>query len=167
MGFRGGPNKTSGTRTHTGASSVSGSIRGHELFLIHGASNFNTALQKFLPMGYNDTEATAAGYQNRFVAPSRGRWIKSYVRSSVAGDTCDLKFYKAIDATANPATLMETVQVECAAASTTYEFSSTGSSGVIHFQEGDAIAWRFDPETQPDLTNFTHVIELYTRVDIP
>ena len=166
MGFRGGLNKTSGTKTHKGTTNVSGSVRGHELFIIHGASNFNTAAQKFLPMGYNDTEAAAAGFQNRFVAPSRGRWVKSYFRSSVAADTTDLKFYKAIDGTANPATHVETVQVECAAASTTYEFISTSGSSDITFNEGDAIAWRLDPETQPDLTNFTHVLELYTRVDI-
>tara|TARA_R110000824_G_scaffold56236_6_gene154137 strand:+ start:1392 stop:1895 length:504 start_codon:yes stop_codon:yes gene_type:complete len=167
MGFQGGQKKTRGTRSHKGSMNVSGSVRGHELFIIHGACNFNTAAQKFLPMGYNDTEANAGGYQNRFVAPSRGRWVKSYVRASVAADTSILKLYKAVDATANPATLLETVTVEMAAASTTYEFSSgTGSAGIA-FEEGDALAWRFDPETQPDLTNFTHVLELYTRADIP
>ena len=118
-------------------------------------------------MGYNDTEAAAAAYQNRFVAPCRGRWVKSYVRSSVAADTSILKLYRAIDGTSNPNLLLETITVECAAASTTYEFNSgTGSAG-IPFNEGDALAWRFDPETQPDLTNFTHVLELYTRKDIP
>ena len=117
-------------------------------------------------MGYGAAETTTATFMVRFVAPARGRWVKSYLRSSVAADTTTLKLYKAIDATANPATLMETVQVECAAASTTYEFSSTGSSGVLHFAEGDVIAFRLDPETQPDLTNYTHVLELYTRADI-
>jgi hypothetical protein len=170
--FRSSSNRTVGTRRHigstaaTGSSSTSGSIRGHELFLIHGACNFNTAAQKFLPMGYNDTESAAGTYQNRFVAPCRGRWVKSYVRSTVAADTSILKLYKATDTTANTNILLETVTVEMAAASTTYEFSSgTGSAGVP-FAEGDVIAWRFDPETQPDLTNFTHVLELYTRADI-
>jgi len=166
MGFRSGASDSRGTKRHQGRMMVSGSIRGRELHLVHGAANFNTTAQKFLPMGYNDTETNAGGYLNRFVAPAEGRWVKTYLRSSVAGDTCDLKLYKALDGTANPGTLMETVQVECDAASTTFEFSSTGSSGIIHFNEGDAIAFRFDPETQPDLTNFTHVLELYTREDI-
>ena len=158
--------KTSGSRTHRGSSNTSGSIRGHELFLIHGACNFNTAAQKFLPMGYNEVESAAGTYLNRFIAPCRGRWVKSYVRSTTAADTSILKLYKAVDATANPNLILETVTVEMAAASTTYEFSSgTGSAGVP-FAEGDVIAWRFDPETQPDLTNFTHVLELYTRADI-
>ena len=164
--FRSSPDASSGARRHQGTMNVSGSVRGHELFIIHGASNFNTAAQKFLPMGYNDVESTGGTFLNRFVAPARGRWIKSYVRSSVAADTTDLKLYKAVDATANPATLVETVQVECAAAATTYEFTSTGGRNIIHFNEGDALAWRLDPETQPDLTNFTHVLELYTRKDI-
>ena len=164
--FKSSPNASSGKRRHRGTMNVSGSVRAHELFLIHGACNFNTAAQKFLPMGYNDTEAAAAAFQNRFIAPARGRWVKSYVRSTVAADTSILKLYKAIDGTANPATIVESVTVECAAASTTYEFNSgTGSAG-IPFNEGDALAWRFDPETQPDLTNFTHVLELYTRKDI-
>ena len=172
MSYRGGSSDRKGRqRTHgaqmgTGSFGVSGSIRGHELFIIHGACNFNTAAQKFLPMGYHDTEAAAAAYQNRFVAPARGRWVKSYVRSSVAADTSILKLYKAVDATANPATLVEAVTAEMAAASTTYEFTSVSGSGDRHFNEGDALAWRFDPETQPDLTNFTHVLELYTRADI-
>ena len=166
MGFRSGGNDSRGTKRHRGNQLVSGSIRGRELHLIHGAVNFNTAAQKFLPMGYNVIETDAAAYQNRFVAPCEGRWVKTYLRSSVAGDTCDLKLYKALNGTANPNVLMETVQVECDAASTTFEFSSTGSSGIIHFNEGDALGFRFDPETQPDLTNFTHVLELYTREDI-
>ena len=171
--FRSSPESTSGKRRHqgtnenTGSMSVSGSVRGHELFLIHGACNFNTAAQKFLPMGYNDTEAAAGGYQNRFIAPARGRWVKSYVRTSVAADTSILRLYKAEDGTANPATIMEVITVEMAAASTTYEFNSGTGSGGLAFGEGDALAWRFDPETQPDLTNFTHVLELYTRADIP
>ena len=164
--FRSSPNNTQGTKRHRGTMNVSGSVRGHELFLIHGACNFNTAAEKFLPMGYNDVEAAGGGYLNRFVAPARGRWVKSYVRSSVAADTSILKLYRAIDGTSNPNLLSETITVECAAASTTYEFNSgTGSAG-IPFNEGDALAWRFDPETQPDLTNFTHVLELYTRKDI-
>jgi hypothetical protein len=163
---RSGANNTTGPKKHHGAMNVSGSIRGHELYFIHGASNFNTAAQKFLPMGYNDVESAAATFLNRFVAPCRGRWVKSYVRSVTAADTTDIKFYKAIDGTANPATHVETVQVECAAASTTYEFISTSGSSDITFNKGDAIAWRLDPETQPDLTNFTHVLELYTRADI-
>ena len=173
MGFsQGHRSTTAGTRRHHGRSvtsgsmSVSGSIRGAELYFIHGASNFNTAATKFLPMGYNDTEAAAGGYQNRFIAPSRGRWVKSYVKSSVASDTTTLKLYKAVDTEGNTATLIETVAVECAAAATTYEFSSADASGALHFNEGDAIGFRFDPETQPDLTNFTHVLELYTRADI-
>ena len=156
MGFRSGGNDSRGTKRHRGNQLVSGSIRGRELHIVHGAVNFNTAAQKFLPMGYT----------SRFVAPTEGRWVKTYLRSSVAGDTCDLKLYKSLDGTANPNVLMETVQVECDAASTTFEFSSTGSSGIIHFNEGDALGFRFDPETQPDLTNFTHVLELYTREDI-
>mgnify|MGYP003643874674 CR=1 FL=1 len=135
--FRSSPNNTQGTKRHRGTMNVSGSVRGHELFLIHGACNFNTAAEKFLPMGYNDVEAAGGGYLNRFVAPARGRWVKSYVRSSVAADTSILKLYRAIDGTSNPNLLLETM------------------------------AWRFDPETQPDLTNFTHVLELYTRKDIP
>ena len=170
--FGGSGDDTSGRKRHVGADmttgslGVSGSIRGHELYFIHGACNYNTAAQKFLPMGYHDTEAAAAAYQNRFVAPARGRWVKTYFRSSVAADTTDIKLYKAIDGTANPATHIETVQAECAAASTTYEFVSTSGSSDITFQKGDALAWRLDPETQPDLTNFTHVLELYTRADI-
>tara|TARA_R110002110_G_scaffold111658_1_gene277957 strand:- start:875 stop:1381 length:507 start_codon:yes stop_codon:yes gene_type:complete len=166
MGFRSGGNDSRGTKRHRGDQLVSGSIRGRELHLIHGAVNFNTAAQKFLPMGYNDTETAGGSYTSRFVAPTEGRWIKTYLRSSVAGDTCLVKLYKALDGTSNPDVLMETVSVECDAASTTFEFSSTGSSGIIHFNEGDALAFRFDPETQPDLTNFTHVLELYTREDI-
>lgn len=150
----------------SGSVLVSGSVRGHELYFIHGASNFNTAAQKFLPMGYNDVETAAAAYLNRFIAPARGRWVKSYVRTSAAADTSILKLYKATDGTANPATLTEQVTVEMDAASTTFEFGSISASYGIHFQKGDAIAWRFDPETQPDLTNFTHVLELYTRQDI-
>ena len=173
MSFRSSPNNTQGivnrngeTRA-TGSMAVSGSIRGHELYFIHGASNFNTAAQKFLPMGYNDVESAAATYLNRFVAPSRGRWVKSYVRTTTVGDTCILKLYKAIDATANPATLVESVTVEMDAASTTFEFNSGTGSSIAVFNEGDVLAFRFDPETQPDLTNFTHVLELYTRKDIP
>jgi len=167
MGFQGGQRKTRGTRSHKGSMNVSGSVRGHELFIIHGASNLAQSTEKFLPMGYGSTETTAATYLNRFIAPSRGRWVKSYLRTSVAADTTTLKLYKAIDGTANPATLVETVSVECSAGSTTYEFNSTGSSGVLHFAEGDVIAFRLNPETQPDLTNYTHVLELYTRADIP
>ena len=151
----------------SGSVLVSGSVRGHELYFIHGASNFNTAAQKFLPMGYNDTETAGGTYTSRFVAPCRGRWLRSHVRTTTAGDTSILKLYKAIDGTANPATLTEAVTVEMDAADTTFDFVSISASYGIHFQKGDAIAWRFDPETQPDLTNFTHVLELYTRQDIP
>jgi len=165
--FRSSPNQSSGQKRHKGAMNVSGSVRGHELFLIHGASNLAQSAEKFLPMGYGSTETTSATYLNRFIAPSRGRWVKSYLRTSVAADTTTLKLYKAIDGTANPATLVETVSVECSAGSTTYEFDSTSGTGDLHFAEGDVIAFRLNPETQPDLTNFTHVIELYTRVDIP
>ena len=151
----------------SGSVLVSGSVRGHELYFIHGASNFNTAAQKFLPMGYNDTETAGGTYTSRFVAPCRGRWLRSHVRTTTAGDTSILKLYKAIDGTANPATLTEAVTVEMDAADTTFDFVSTSASYGVHFQKGDAIAWRFDPETQPDLTNFTHVLELYTSYDIP
>jgi len=150
----------------TGSFGVSGSIRGHELFLIHGASNLAQSTEKFLPMGYGSTETAGATYLSRFVAPARGRWVKSYLRTTTAADTTTLKLYKAIDGTANPATLVETVSVECSAADTTYEFTSVSGSGDRHFNEGDAIAFRLNPETQPDLANFTHVLELYTRADI-
>lgn len=159
-------NFRSSPSSQSGRMNASGSIRGHELFLIHGACNFNTAAERFLPMGYNDTETNAGGYQNRFIAPARGRWVKSYVKSSVASDTTTLKLYKAVNTEGNTATLIETVSVECGAAATTYEFSSADAARTIHFNEGDAIGFRFDPETQPDLTNFTHVLELYTRADI-
>jgi len=158
--FRSSPSNQSGRMN------ASGSIRGHELFLIHGASNLAQATEKFLPMGYGSTETTAATYLNRFIAPSRGRWVKSYLRTSVAADTTTLKLYKAIDGTANPATLVETVSVECSAGSTTYEFNSADGARTMHFAEGDVIAFRLNPETQPDLANFTHVLELYTRADI-
>ena len=159
--FRSSPNNISGKMN------ASGSIRGHELFLIHGGANLAQATEKFLPMGYGSTETQQATYLNRFIAPSRGRWVKSYVRTTTAADTTSLKLYKAIDGTANPATLVETVSVECSAADTTYEFNSADGARTIHFAEGDVIAFRLNPETQPDLTNFTHVLELYTRADIP
>ena len=174
MGFsQGHRSTTAGTRRHHGRSvtsgsmSVSGSIRGAELYFIHGASNFNTAATKFLPMGYNDVESAGATFLNRFVAPCRGRWVETLVRSSVAADHTLMKLYKAVDATANPATLVETANLDLAAAATTYALTSSTGFGQVQFNKGDVIAFRMDPGTQPDLTNFTHVLELYTRFDIP
>ena len=139
MGFsQGHRSNTAGTRRHHGRSvtsgsmSVSGSIRGAELYFIHGASNFNTAATKFLPMGYNDVESSGATFLNRFVAPCRGRWVETLVRSSVAADHTLMKLYKAVDATANPATLVETANLDLAAAATTYALtSSTGATITI------------------------------------
>ena len=77
MGFRSGGNDSRGTKRHRGNQLVSGSIRGRELHLVHGAVNFNTAAQKFLPMGYNDTEAAAGGYQN--ISHLMVRQIRTYL----------------------------------------------------------------------------------------
>ena len=70
---------------------------------------------------------------------------------------------RAADGTAAPAlhaTHYETVRLDIAAANTSYGFDTSGS---MHFQEGDVIAFKINPTSNPDETNYTHILELYTR----
>ena len=148
----------------TGPFKASGSIRGHELFLIHGAWDLDQSAARWLPMGYGLAEAATAAYPTRFVCPARGRLVRTMIRCKAAAGSSVLTLYKAVDATGAPATLSEAITVNIAATDTTYDFDTSGSH---HFGKGDVISFKLNPTANPDETNFTHVLELYTRLDIP
>ena len=148
----------------SGSVMVSGSIRGHELYFIHGAADLDQTAARYLPMGYGLAEAASAAYPTRFVCPARGRLVKSMIRCKAAAASTALTLYKAVNGTNAPATAGETKIVNIASVDTTYSFTFTGSH---HFNAGDVISLRVNPTNNPDETNFTHVFELYTRADIP
>ena len=163
MGFRGGQNKTSGTRTHSGTLSISGSLRGHTIHLIHGACDLDQSAARWLPMGYGLGESSAANYTTRFVCPANGRLKRTVIRCKAAAGASSLALYRAIDGTNAAATLVETVGVAIASVDTSYDFDFSGS---LHFQKGNVISFRLNPTSNPDETNFTHVLELFTRTAI-
>ena len=164
MGFRSGANDSSGQKRHRGAMNVSGSIRGHEIFLLHGAADLDQSAARWLPMGYGLNESSAANYTTRFVCPADGRWIRSVVRCKAAAGVTNLKLYKAVDGTSAAATEMEHTITNVAAVDTSYGFDASGSH---HFFEGDVISFKINPASNPDETNFTHVLELFTRAINP
>ena len=150
--------------TVSGSHDVSGSIRGHTIHLIHGACDLDQSAARWLPMGYGLAEASSAAYPTRFVCPARGRLVRTMIRCKAAAGSSVLTLYKAVDATGAPATLSEAITVNIAATDTTYDFDTSGSH---HFGKGDVISFKLNPTANPDETNFTHVLELYTRLDIP
>ena len=162
--FRSSPNDRSGDQRVRGEMNISGSIRGHELYYIHGACDLDQSAARWLPMGYGLAEAATAAYPTRFVCPARGRLVRTMIRCKAAAGSSVLTLYKAVDATAAAATFAEDITVNIAATDTTYDFDTSGS---LHFGKGDVISFKLNPTSNPDETNFTHVLELYTRADIP
>ena len=147
----------------TGSVGISGSVRGHQLVFLDGASDLDQTAARFLPLGYTLSEAAAANYSVKYVCPAPGRWVRSIVRCKGAAGVTDITIYRAADGTAAPAlhaTHYETVRLDIAAANTSYGFDTSGS---MHFQEGDVIAFKINPTSNPDETNYTHILELYTR----
>ena len=147
----------------TGSHDVSGSIRGHTIHLIHGACDLDQSAARWLPMGYGLGESSAANYTTRFVCPANGRLKRTVIRCKAAAGASSLALYRAIDGTNAAATLVETVGVAIASVDTSYDFDFSGS---LHFQKGNVISFRLNPTSNPDETNFTHVLELFTRTAI-
>lgn len=148
----------------TGSVLVSGSVRGHEIHFVHGATDLGQSSVKYLPMGYGVAEGAAATFPVRFLCPTSGSWKRTIIRSAGAAGSSTLRLYRSQDGTANPSIFREHVTVNMAATNHTYSFNTSGS---LHFHEGDVIAFSFDPASNPGATNFTHIFELYTRIDIP
>jgi len=161
---RQGRQQQSGSSHITGSVFSSGSMRGHEIHFVHGAADLGQATLKWLPMGYGVAEGSSASYPVRFVCPASGSWKRTLIRSAGAAGSSTLRLYRSQDGTANPSTFREHVTVNIAATNKTYAFDPSGS---LHFHEGDVIAFSFDPASNPGHTNYTHILELYTRKDIP
>ena len=148
----------------TGSVLASGSVRGHEIHFVHGACDLAQTGLKWLPMGYGVAEGAAATFPVRFLCPASGSWKRTIIRTAAAGGDCTLKLFRSHDVIANPATYMSEVTVDMGIANHTYAFNPSGSAP---FHEGDVIAFNFKPASNPGATNFTHIFELYTRIDIP
>ena len=147
----------------TGSIMTSGSIRGHELYYIHAASDLGQSAARYLPMGYSLGEAASAGYTMRFICPARGRVIRTMMRCEGAAGSSVLTLYKAIDGTAAPATSLEAITVDIDTADTTFDFNFTSP---LHFAKGDVISFKLNPTNNPETSNWTHVLEFYTYNDI-
>jgi hypothetical protein len=155
---------TSPAMMATGSVMVSGSIRGNELYFIHGACDLDQSALRWLPMGYGLAESAAANYTTRFVCPAKGRIVRTIIRCKAAAGSTNLTLYKASDGTSAAATYVERTNTNIAATDTTYSFNMSGNH---HFNAGEVISFSLNPSSNPDETNFTHVLEFYTYLNIP
>lgn len=127
----------------------------------NGGVNLQYSFARWLPIGayYIIEQNTATNPEyTTFVPPHDGKIIKILVRAEEALGNTSLTWYKAVDGTKTPATLIEAKTVNISAANTTYTYTYTGSAT---FSAGEALALKIDPTNDPIAAgvNYTIVYE--------